>query len=199
MIERMSWLPVVLLLGACVTVNVYFPAAAAERAADRFVRDVYDAGEPAPAPAPATPDAATSQRIAPPGPALLVLDWLLPAAHAQQPDINLSTPAINTLKSAMEQRHAALARYYAAGTVGMSGDGLVLLRDPAAVPLAERNTVKKLVADENEDRLALYAEIARANGHPEWERDIRGIFAGRWVANAPAGWWYQQGGAWRQK
>ena len=43
------------------------------------------------------------------------------------------------------------------------------------------------------------ARIARANGHPEWEADIRSTFARRWVANAPAGWWYQQDGAWKQK
>jgi hypothetical protein len=46
----------------------------------------------------------------------------------------------------------------------------------------------------------LYTEIARANGHPEWEADIRKTFAGRWIANAPAGWWYQDsGGQWKRK
>ncbi|MEE8343267.1 MAG: DUF1318 domain-containing protein, partial [Gammaproteobacteria bacterium] len=44
-----------------------------------------------------------------------------------------------------------------------------------------------------------YGEIARANGHPEWEKEIRGTFAKRWVANAPSGWWYQQGTTWKQK
>lgn len=28
-------------LGACVTINIYFPAAAAERAADRIIDEVY--------------------------------------------------------------------------------------------------------------------------------------------------------------
>ena len=32
-------------LVACVTVNVYFPEAAAERAADLFIQDVYGKGE----------------------------------------------------------------------------------------------------------------------------------------------------------
>ena len=33
-----------------------------------------------------------------------------------------------------------------------------------------------------------------------WEADIRGIFATRWVDNAPSGWWYQDSkGKWRQK
>ncbi|MDB5805012.1 MAG: hypothetical protein JWN73_2334 [Betaproteobacteria bacterium] len=43
---------------ACVTINIYFPAAAAEKAADRIIDDIYDAKEgaakpAAPAPAPA--------------------------------------------------------------------------------------------------------------------------------------------------
>jgi len=28
---------------ACVTINIYFPAAAAEKAADRIIDDIYDA------------------------------------------------------------------------------------------------------------------------------------------------------------
>jgi uncharacterized protein YdbL (DUF1318 family) len=55
------------------------------------------------------------------------------------------------------------------------------------------------VADENADRNALYQEIARVNGQPQWEADIRSTFARRWVDNAPPGWWYQAGGSWQQK
>jgi uncharacterized protein YdbL (DUF1318 family) len=68
------------------------------------------------------------------------------------------------------------------------------------VPLAERNSVRKLVAEENADRTNLYREIAAANGHPEWETDIRTTFAERWASKAPAGWYYQDAsGAWKQK
>jgi len=55
------------------------------------------------------------------------------------------------------------------------------------------------VADDNRDRNAVYREIAVANGHPEWESQIRDVFAKQWVASARSGWWYQQGGSWRQK
>jgi hypothetical protein len=38
----------------CITINIYFPAAAAEKAADRIIDDVLDTkGAAAPAPAPA--------------------------------------------------------------------------------------------------------------------------------------------------
>jgi len=47
-----------LALGACVTINIYFPAAAAERAADRIIDEVWqltpDSAKPKAA-APATP------------------------------------------------------------------------------------------------------------------------------------------------
>ena len=55
------------------------------------------------------------------------------------------------------------------------------------MPLPERNAARKLVADENADRANLYREIAAANGHPEWEADIRTTFAERWVSKAARG------------
>jgi uncharacterized protein YdbL (DUF1318 family) len=87
-----------------------------------------------------------------------------------------------------------------AGAVGFSSDGLVTIRDRSAVPLSERRSLESVVADENRDRKAVYREIAVANGHPEWEKDIQGTFAKEWVGNARRGWYYQDGsGAWRQK
>lgn len=82
----------------------------------------------------------------------------------------------------------------------MTSDGLLSVREISAVPVKDRNKVKQLVAEENRERNALYPEIAQANNHPEWEREIRAIFASRWIANAPAGWWYQgPAGHWQQK
>ncbi|MBZ0094771.1 MAG: YdbL family protein, partial [Sulfuricella sp.] len=93
-----------------------------------------------------------------------------------------------------------LAGHYASGAVGLTRDGLVAVRDAALVPLAQRQAVNALVAAENQDRQALYREIARANGHPEWEEEIRSTFAQRWVQKAALGWWYQnQSGAWVRK
>jgi len=82
----------------------------------------------------------------------------------------------------------------ASGEVGMSATGLITLRDPKLVHLQQRNKIKKIVVDENADHNRLYSEIAKANDHPEWKKDIRGIFAGRWVGNAPRGWRYESGG-----
>jgi uncharacterized protein YdbL (DUF1318 family) len=210
-------LSAVLLLGACVTINVYFPEAAAEKAADRIIEQVYGAeGQPAPAAgnkrtslaptdAPVHAVALPVDTHAPAPRTLLaivaarVLDVLVPAAHAQAPDLNVSTPAIRALVSSMESRHAALAPFYASGAVGPTDDGMVDVRDQNAIPLAERNNVRKLVADENADRASLYAEIAKANGNPGWVADIRNTFARRWIDKAQPGWWYREGGTWKQK
>jgi uncharacterized protein YdbL (DUF1318 family) len=185
-------------VAACVTINVYFPAEAAERAADRIIRDVY--GEPAQQSAPAEPQSLNRYLSVPSAfPALAMLDWLVSPAHAAA-DISVNTPAIRQLEAAMEQRHRQLAKYYADGAVGMTQDGQITIRDQKLVALQDRNTVKNLVASENRDRNALYAEIAKANGHPEWENEIRQTFARRWIDNAPSGWWYQSGkGGWKQK
>ena len=192
-------LPMTLLLvlfaAACVTINVYFPAEAAEKAADRIIRDVYGE-EPAKTTEPHSrrefPAAAAPVRYT-------LLDWFIPVAHAEA-DLSVNTPAIRQLQADMEKRHKELAPYYTSGAVGMTRNGEIDVRDQKLVPLQDRNQVKKLVARENQDRSALYAEIARANGHPEWEADIRQTFARRWISNAPGGWWYQDaGGGWKQK
>jgi uncharacterized protein YdbL (DUF1318 family) len=192
-------LPMTLLLvlfaAACVTINVYFPAEAAEKAADRIIRDVY--GED---PAKATEPHSRNDYPAAVRPAeYALLDWFIPVAHAEA-DLSVNTPAIRQLQADMEKRHRELAPYYTSGAVGMTRNGEIAVRDQKLVPLQDRNQVKKLVVRENQDRSALYAEIARANDHPEWEPDIRQTFARRWVSNAPGGWWYQDaGGGWKQK
>ncbi|HYR05676.1 MAG TPA: YdbL family protein [Gallionella sp.] len=114
-------------------------------------------------------------------------------------DLEVNTPGINAIKQSMQARHVQLAPYYNSGAVGLTADGLVALRDAGAVPLAQRQAVNALVAAENNDRSALYAEIASANGHPEWQAEIRSTFAQRWIQRAQQGWWVQSGGAWKQK
>lgn len=114
-------------------------------------------------------------------------------------DLEVNTPGVNAIKQSMQARHAQLAPHYNSGAVGLTADGLVALRDAGAVPLAQRQAVNALVAAENHDRNALYAEIANANGHPEWQAEIRSTFAQRWMQRAQPGWWVQSGGGWARK
>jgi len=131
---------------------------------------------------------------------LLMFLSLIPLAGYTQANIEIDTPAIVSLKQRMQQRHNQLETYYARGAVGLTRDGLVAMRDANAVPLAARQSVNALVEAENQDRNAMYREIARANGHPEWEADIRSTFAQRWIQLARPGWWYQSvDGSWVRK
>jgi len=186
-----------LFIAACVTINVYFPSEAAAKAADRIIQDVYGE-QPDETGAPVEPQSRLpNSEITSSG--YVLLDWFISPAHAKA-DISVNTPAIRQLQASMEKRHKKLAPYYKSGAVGMTRDGEISLRDQKQVPMKDRNSVKGLVSKENRDRSALYKEIARANGHPEWEAEIRSTFATRWVSNAPGGWWYQsKQGAWKQK
>jgi uncharacterized protein YdbL (DUF1318 family) len=182
-----------LALSACVTINVYFPAAAAEKAADKIIEDVWGSDKSSES-TKRDDDKQTSVRENGAHDVLLaaaasVLDFIVAPAHA-----------IRQLTQSMEARHAQLKKYYDAGAIGLTRDGLVQVRDQNLVALPERNAVRKLVAEENADRTNLYREIAAGNGHAEWEADIRTTFAERWASKAPAGWWYQdESGAWKQK
>ncbi len=214
-----------LAFAACVTINVYFPAAAAEKAADQIIDSVTSGGMAAAGraahradrqrrPAPAERGAADRSPLATApmnsrtaAPVLLVaagrvLELLVPAAQAQAAaNIDISSPEIRAVTQSMQARFAELEKYFASGAVGLTANGLIEIRDASAAPLAERATVKRLVAEDNKDRDTLYAEIAKANGHPEWEADIRKIFARRWVERGAQGGWYYQdaSGAWKQK
>lgn len=132
--------------------------------------------------------------------AAILLGWVLALSAGAQGNLDISSPAIDQFKTAMARRHAQILPWYQAGAVGLGRDGNVVLRDADAVPLAQRQTVSALVAAENADRAGLYREIARLNGNPSWEADVRATFAQRWAQKAPAGWWVQNAaGAWQKK
>jgi uncharacterized protein len=132
---------------------------------------------------------------------LLMVLFLMPQIiYAEEANLEVNTPAIASLKQSMQSRHAQLLVHYENGAVGLTKDGLVAMRDASAVSLAQRQAVSSLISAENQDRNALYREIARANNHPEWEKQIRTTFGLRWIKLAKSGWWYQAAnGSWTQK
>lgn len=189
-----------LVLTACVTINVYFPAAEAREAAKEFVDKVIgeDAQPSTPLPPPEEPagdGGGMALRFDP----LLLLG--IGTAHAQsRPDISLKTPAIQAIQARMASRFdSSLRKHFDSGALGFTANGEVAVRDASKIALPERVAVNKAVADQNRDARAVYREIAVANKHPEWESQIREVFAQQWVASAKSGWWYQSGGSWKQK
>jgi len=133
---------------------------------------------------------------------LLSLIVLLIAANASwaQANLDVNTPGIAAITNSMKARNAQLQGAYQSGAVGFAKDGNVAVRDAGALPLKDRAAINGLVAQENQDRAALYKEIAKANNHPEWEGDIRNTFAQRFIQKAAAGWYVQDAnGAWVKK
>jgi uncharacterized protein YdbL (DUF1318 family) len=196
-IHRIILIALAVLLAACVTINVYFPAAEAQEAAKEFVDKVI--GDELP------PGDAEDKNRNPPPVALneapiSLMSFFIGSAHAAA-DITLRTPAIQAIQSRMATRfEASLAAHFDSGALGFTNDGMVTVRDATKIGLKDRVSVNQAVADDNRDRDAVYREIAVANGHPEWEDEIRATFAKQWVDSAHPGWWYQtSAGAWKQK
>ena len=184
-----------LLLTACVTINIYFPAAAAEKAADEIIKDIQKTAPQKVEPKAGLPDWQ-----------MTAFQWIdnainvvVSPAQAAEADLAIDSAEIRQLRATMETRFSALQPFYNAGFIGIQADGLLAVRDAASVPLKDRNQVNKLVAAENADRQSLYQAIANANGHPEWAAQIKSTFAARWMSNAQSGWWYQSSGSWKQK
>ena len=201
--KQVFGIPVVgaLLLTACVTINVYFPAAEAKEAAREFVEKVIDEADKV--------EIKDSSKDGAGGMAMLQrrfdFDPLMligiGSAHAQSaPDISIKTPAIQAIQARMEARfNSTLRAGFDSGALGFTSDGLISVRDAGKLELKDRVAMNAAVADDNRDRKAVYREVAVANGHPEWESQIRNVFAKQWVDSARSGWWYQSGGGWKQK
>lgn len=179
---------------ACITINIYFPEAEAERAADRIIDEVRGT----------TGEQDTTSWFRSPAAqsvASTLVNFVIPPAHAQgQVDFDASSPAKRALEESLKARFPSLKPYYDSGAIGLGADASIVIRDRADIPLNERNRVRQLVAEQNADWEALYAEIARINGRPEWVKDIRRVFAERWIAKAAAGWYYlDSSGGWQKK
>ena len=207
-----QWLgmPVVgaLLLSACVTINVYFPAAEAKAAAREFVEKVIDQADSTQIQDSSGGGMAMQRKHldfdTSRGPNAGFDPWMLlgiGSAQAQSaPDISIKTPAIQAIQSRMEARFSSTLRPgFESGALGFTEDGLIDVRDASKLALKDRVAMNAAVADDNRDRKAVYREVAVANSHPEWESQIRNVFAKQWVDSARSGWWYQSGGAWKQK
>jgi uncharacterized protein YdbL (DUF1318 family) len=195
MLKKLSML-LAFFVTACVTVNIYFPAAAVQRAADSIVNETW--GGPGQAPQPA-PKPAPGDRGSIPQKIFAIA--FAADALAQEPDINISNPTIRALKDSIRTRSELIKPFMDKGNVGINRDGLLAVRTTEGLNLKERAEVQQLVEAENRDREALYAEIAKANNIPrEKIPDIKRIFAKSWIDQARAGWRIQKpDGNWTQK
>ncbi|MFK5969875.1 MAG: DUF1318 domain-containing protein [Candidatus Marithrix sp.] len=186
-----------LLTTACVTVNVYFPVASAEEAADKFVGHVYQKSIPKILNEEIKPKEPSEEDVWGTDSPNSSLPWIIklanifiPSAHAEI-NIDISSPSIQILQDNMAERHQKLKRGYDIGAIGITNDGLITLHNFDKIPLKNLPKIKRWIKEENQERLNLYKEIALENQHPEWESDIKTIFISRWIELAESGWWYQ--------
>lgn len=186
----------VFLVVSCVTVNIYFPAAEVQKAADKIVDDVRTKGDDTKKEQTPTPAPGPSSRLD-----IQEFFSLGPKQAMAAMNIDISTPAIRGIKESMKNRFPQLKPFYDRGAIGENNKGLLEARDTAGLNLMERSQVKRLIDQENQDRTALYGEIASANKlGSESVSQIKKIFANSWRDKSQSGWWVQDdNGAWLKK
>jgi uncharacterized protein len=205
MLKRYSWLNSLVMvvgLAACVTVNTYFPDAAVEKAADRIIEEVW--GKEVAISTVRLMSLATVYQLSASslqGRERKAGDFFVRPAAAVELELSAASPDMEVIIASMGRRyHHILRPHFQDGVVGLTHDGFIAIRDIQLVSLKEGVWLDKVIVAENTDRKALYRQFARANGHPEWERQIQQIFARRWIKKAPLGWWYQNAqGYWERK
>lgn len=188
------WLLTVFLI-SCVTVNIYFPAAAIQKAADQIVDDVRKMPEQKPGQKPERGPGKTGLLKQ-----LRFVSLGATEAHAAM-DVNVSTPAIRGLKASMADRFPRLQPLYNKGAIGETNNGFVAIRDTSALSLKEKADLNRLVDQENADRRALYGEIIRGNNLDMRNLgEVQRLFANSWRDRSGPGWWIQlDSGQWGKK
>lgn len=194
---RKHWLVLLFVfLVSCVTVNLYFPAAAIQKAADEIVDDVRKQPQQKPEQQPEKKEGKTSL-LEP----LRFIRLGLAEAYAAALDVNVSTPGIRSLKASLANRFPQLQPLYSKNAIGEANNGLVVIRDTGALSLKEKADLNRLVEQENADRQALYAEIIRASNLDMGKlSEVQRLFANSWREKSSSGWWIQQdNGQWVKK
>ncbi len=179
-------------VAACITVNIYFPEATVKKTAEEIVEEIRQK------------EAAKEENQVPRGTVsrapFRLLSLFAAPAYAQEAT-TVSTPAIRALKKSMKDRFPALKPYFDGGNIGESNMGLVDIRGEAGLDLKAKAALRKLVKDENGDRMKLYAEVAKSlNIEAGQVERVQKIFAESWIKSAAPGWWIQDGeGKWARK
>ncbi|RKX63626.1 MAG: DUF1318 domain-containing protein, partial [Thermodesulfobacteriota bacterium] len=178
---------------ACVTVNIYFPAAKVEKAAEEIVKEVRQQS-------PKKEQKLKKEEKSPPESELHKWQFVN-CAYAQEGVLQVSTASIRALKASIKKRFPNLVSYFQRGIIGENNRGLLEIKSWEGVSLLERAKVKQLVEAENKDRMSLYQEVAKNMGiDPSQLGKVQKIFAKQWQKTAPSGTWIQtEDGKWVRK
>ncbi|RUM87445.1 MAG: DUF1318 domain-containing protein [Thermodesulfatator sp.] len=165
----------VFLITACVTVNIYFPAAEVRQAAEDIATDIR--GQ--------QPDQNSNEKSMDSSPT----SWLQlgSLAYAGR-ELTVSNATIRQLKDRMKKRYPALMPYLKKGNVGEGANGLLVIKSQAGLGLKQKADLKRLVNAENSDRMALYKAVAQSLNIPGSQISrVQKIFAQEWQKTAPRG------------
>ncbi len=166
-----------LMVFACVTINIYFPAEKVKSVAGEIVKDIRGQEEGKGTPAPEQQKDSLLRRT--------LLAFSGGVAWAEEVT-TVSNPTIRALKARMKARFGRMRPYFQKGILREGDDGYVSVGDTGGLGLRERRNVKSLVAAENEDRRSLYAEVARALKIDPGQVDkVATIFAREWQKSVP--------------
>jgi hypothetical protein len=163
----------ILALGACVTINIYFPAEKVESVAGEIVQDIRGMKpENEIETAPSKKSSSISRPV--------LLASLVGTAWADE-TTTVSNPTIRSLKERMKGRYALLKPHFSSGVLAEGTDGYAVLANTGALSLKDRRDLTGLVEAENKDRKALYEEVAKAlKIDPSQTGQVAAIFAKEW-------------------
>lgn len=186
-----------LFLFSCLTINIYFPEAEVQKAAEEIVDEIRKGQE----------DKEKKDKGSQLIEMMQAMDStrgsfsLVPSAYAQEKATEVTTPKVRALQQSMKARFPKLRPFFVNGNVGEANDGFIKIRNESGLNLKEKATLRNLQKDENNDRKNMYAEVARAMEiKPNQISKVQKIFAAEWIKKANSGWWIQnESGEWIKK
>ena len=191
------WIPLLVFFVvncAIITVNIYFPTEAVEKAAEKIINEIKSGEDPQKIPEENKQQSQFWENL----PNYSIGNSMV---YAEDIDLNITTPAIRTIIERMKTRYHEIVRFNDTGVVGENYDGMLAIRDMGGLAGEDIRTVKRVSSAENSDRQMLYNELATANKISLSEVDrIKTIFAKTRREKAKASDWFKdQNGTWSQK
>ena len=179
-IIRIMVFSALLLIFACVTINIYFPAEKVETVAGEIVEEIRGTDTDKQKEEENTADKKQGYFGSRP-----IFASLVTTAYAQ--DVTqVSNPTIRGLKDRMKARYPQLKPWFTRQVLTEGDDGYVKLGATKGLGIKDKNTLRNLVTAENKDREQLYREVAKAlNIDPGQIDKVAQIFAKEWQKSVP--------------
>ena len=161
-----------LLIFACVTINIYFPAEKVESVAGEIVKEIRGEEEDAKDSSLKNKEDSQFRQT--------ISVFLCPVAYAEDV-VTVSNPTIRALKQKMKARFIQIKPFYKKGMLKEGENGYLSIGSTEGLGLKDKRNLKALVDAENRDRKSLYSEVAKAlKIDPGQAGRIADIFAKEW-------------------